>query len=242
MNTTVAMIPARIGSTRLKMKNLALLNGKPLIYYAISAAKKSGVFDRIIINSDNKLFADIADRYNVEFYHRPKNLGGSDVKSDQVVIDFLENHPCKYIAWVNPIAPLQTGSEIKAVVEYCKKNSFDTLHTVRNEQVHCNYKNSPINYSYSEIFAKTQDLIPVQSFVYTVMMWKASTFIEHFNKNGYAIFCGQTGFFEINKVSGIIIKDKGDLILAESILAQLEHSAFDETLVQYDSLAGEVDK
>ena len=49
-----AMIPARIGSTRLKMKNLALINGKPLIYYAIQAAKDSGVFDKIVLNSENQ--------------------------------------------------------------------------------------------------------------------------------------------------------------------------------------------
>jgi len=49
-----AMIPARIGSTRLKMNNLALINGKPLIYYAIQAAKDSGVFDKIVLNSENQ--------------------------------------------------------------------------------------------------------------------------------------------------------------------------------------------
>ena len=61
----IAMIPARIGSTRLRMKNLALINGKPLIYYAIEAAKTSGVFTRVILNSDHEIFADIARRYNV---------------------------------------------------------------------------------------------------------------------------------------------------------------------------------
>ena len=49
----IAMIPARMGSTRLTMKNLALLNGKPLIYYAINAAKDSEVFKRIVINSED---------------------------------------------------------------------------------------------------------------------------------------------------------------------------------------------
>ena len=41
MKNVTAIIPARIGSQRLKYKNLALLNGKPIIYYAINAAKKS---------------------------------------------------------------------------------------------------------------------------------------------------------------------------------------------------------
>ena len=44
-----AMIPARIGSQRLKFKNLALLNNKPIIYYAINAAKQSKCFDKIFI-------------------------------------------------------------------------------------------------------------------------------------------------------------------------------------------------
>ena len=46
-----AMIPARFGSTRLKMKNLALIAGKPMISYAITAAKEAGVFNKIFINS-----------------------------------------------------------------------------------------------------------------------------------------------------------------------------------------------
>jgi CMP-N,N'-diacetyllegionaminic acid synthase len=70
----IAMIPARIGSTRLKMKNLALLNGKPLIAYSILAAKQAGVFDRIVINSDSHIFKSIADSYEVEFYKRPVHL------------------------------------------------------------------------------------------------------------------------------------------------------------------------
>ena len=51
-----AMIPARMGSQRLKLKNLALLNVKPLIYYAIESAKVSKIFDKIFINSDDNLF------------------------------------------------------------------------------------------------------------------------------------------------------------------------------------------
>ena len=39
----IAMIPARIGSVRLKKKNLILINNQPLIYYAINAAKKSNI-------------------------------------------------------------------------------------------------------------------------------------------------------------------------------------------------------
>ena len=112
-----AMIPARIGSTRLKMKNLALLNGKPLIAYSILAAKQAGVFDRIVINSDSHIFKSIADRYGVKFYKRPEHLGSSTTKSDDVVLDFMQNNKSEVVVWVNSISPLQTGEEIRRVVD-----------------------------------------------------------------------------------------------------------------------------
>ena len=68
-----AMIPARAGSTRLKMKNLALINGKPMISYAINAAKNSSIFEKIIVNSENENFALIAEEFGVEFYHETKS-------------------------------------------------------------------------------------------------------------------------------------------------------------------------
>ena len=42
------MIPARIGSERLKYKNLRILAGKPVIYYAIEAAKTANIFENIL--------------------------------------------------------------------------------------------------------------------------------------------------------------------------------------------------
>ena len=83
-----AMIPARIGSQRLKMKNLALIDGKPLIYFSIQASKKTKLFNKVIINSDHVIFSKIANRYNVDFYLRPKSIGLSKTKSDDVVYNF----------------------------------------------------------------------------------------------------------------------------------------------------------
>ena len=139
----MCMIPARIGSTRLKMKNLALLNGRPLIAYAIIAAQQAGVFDRIVINSDSTVFQIIAERYGVEFYKRPEHLGSSTTKSDDVVLDFMQNHSSEVVVWVNPISPLQTGNEIKQVVDYFKKEQLDSLIT-KDEQVHCIHQGKPL--------------------------------------------------------------------------------------------------
>ena len=70
----IAMIPARIGSQRLKFKNFALIKNKPLISYAINAAKNSKIFSNVIINSDSKLFKKIADELKCDFFLRKKKI------------------------------------------------------------------------------------------------------------------------------------------------------------------------
>jgi len=234
---TIAMIPARIGSTRLKMKNLALINDKPLIYYSIRAAQDSGVFERVVINSDHEIFAKIAERYGAEFYHRPRELGGSSIKSDDVVMDFMEKNPCDIVAWVNPTSPLQSGKEVGDVVRFFNRQRLDSLITVKDEQVHCLYEGRPVNFDPPGKFAQTQDLIPVQTFVYSVMMWRASTFMSEYKEKGYAFFCGRTGTFPVGRLSGIIIKRPEDLMLADFILRSSNDMDYQ---VRYDEVISDV--
>lgn len=234
--SVIAMIPARMGSTRLRRKNLALLNGKPLIYYAIETAKLSGVFDRVVVNSEHPAFAQIAGKNGVEFYQRPEALGGSSIKSDDVVIDFMRHNPCDITAWVNSTSPLQTSEEVKNVVSYFCEENLDSLITVKDEQVHCLYDGQPLNFEKNEVFAQTQDLIPVQRFVYSIMMWRNNTFIEHYEKHGQAILCGTTGYFSVNKMSSLIVKTEEDLRLIEDILIGQEHNK--DYHVRYEDFSG----
>ncbi|MDA8135389.1 MAG: hypothetical protein M0T82_12270 [Desulfobacteraceae bacterium] len=234
--TIIAMIPARIGSTRLPMKNLALINNEPLISYAIKAAKASRVFDRVIVNADDKIFGDIAGRYGVEFYHRPVELGSSSTKSDDVVYDFIKKNPGDIVCWVNPTSPLQTGEEIKNVVTHFQKENLDSLITVMNQQVHANFNGKPLNYKINELFAQTQDLMPVELFVYSVMMWRTSLFTRIYDRQGHAFFIGKAGFYPVSRLSSIIIKRKEDLKLAEFILKSLTDGSADR--LEYDPIAG----
>lgn len=233
-NIIIAMVPARIGSTRLKMKNLVLINGKPLISYAIEAAKASGVFSRVVVNSDSEIFAGIAKRYGADFYLRPAELGSSATKSDDVVYDFMAKHPSDIVAWVNPTSPLQTGDEIRSVINYFVEEKLDTLITVKNEQVHCIFEGRPVNFNTEEIFAQTQDLKPVQPFVYSIMMWRNKTFMDTFDRQKYALFCGKIGYYPVSKETSIIIKTKEDIMLADFVMRA--QSSAGEYEVKYDGI------
>lgn len=231
-----AMIPARFGSTRLKMKNLALINNKPMISYAINSAIDSKAFDKIVLNSENAIFNEIALRHNISFYQRSDDLGSSEAKSDSVVADFIQNFPeADIVVWINPIAPFQTSQEIANIVSYFINNNLDSLITIEEKQVHCNYKNEPINYSLEGVFDQTQDLTPVQSFSYTTMMWKSSKFLEEFKLKGFGLFCGKFCTYAVSKLSSIIIKNKEDLMLADFLMQAIEKNSKGYK-TKYDSL------
>lgn len=63
---TIAVIPARGGSKRIPRKNIMDFMGKPLIAWTVEAAKESGVFDRIVVSTDDKETARIVEKLGVE--------------------------------------------------------------------------------------------------------------------------------------------------------------------------------
>lgn len=73
--TTVAIIPARGGSKRIARKNIKIFRGKPIIAYAIEAAKTSNIFDRIIVSTDDEEIGQVGQAYGAEFpFLRPPEL------------------------------------------------------------------------------------------------------------------------------------------------------------------------
>lgn len=71
----LAVIPARGGSKRIPRKNIKDFCGKPIIAYSIEAAINSGLFDKIIVSTDDEEIAQIARNYGAEVpFLRPKEL------------------------------------------------------------------------------------------------------------------------------------------------------------------------
>ena len=76
----IALVPARGGSKSIKNKNLALVNGKPLIFYAIKSALNSKYVDRVIVSTDSKKIRSAALKFGAEVpFLRPKNIS-QDIK------------------------------------------------------------------------------------------------------------------------------------------------------------------
>ncbi|OAA18901.1 cytidylyltransferase domain-containing protein [Kosmotoga sp. DU53] len=114
----LALIPARGGSKGLKDKNIRLLNNKPLLAYTIEAAKKSGIFDRIIVSTDSEKIAAVALKYGAEVpFMRPKELATDTASSMDVLIHTIEllqesGDIYDYVVLLQPTSPLRTSQDI----------------------------------------------------------------------------------------------------------------------------------
>lgn len=62
----VAIIPARGGSKRIPRKNIRRFEGKPIIAYSIAAALTTGLFDRVVVSTDDREIASVAETYGAE--------------------------------------------------------------------------------------------------------------------------------------------------------------------------------
>ena len=87
----IGMIPARLGSTRVKNKNLRMINDKPLIQYIIDSALQSEYLNQIYINSEADIFNEIAKTNNINFYKRDQKLSTDSATNDDFAIDFINN-------------------------------------------------------------------------------------------------------------------------------------------------------
>jgi len=92
----LAIIPARGGSKRIPRKNIRRFAGQPLIAYSILAAAQSGLFDHIIVSTDDEEIAAIARQYGAETpFARPAELAGDHATTVPVVkqaISWVQEH------------------------------------------------------------------------------------------------------------------------------------------------------
>ena len=72
----VAVIPARGGSKRIERKNIRMVGGRPLLGYAVETALDSGLFDRVIVSSEDAEICKIAVEWGAEALDRPASLAG----------------------------------------------------------------------------------------------------------------------------------------------------------------------
>ena len=234
----VALVPARLGSKRVKAKNLRLIAGKPLIYYIIQTLKQCESFDEVFVNSESELFGQVARRYGVSFYKRPPELATSESMIDEYIHEFLTHVECDVLAVVNPTSPFLTNEEIDRSIDHFLDNDFDTQLACTDVRTHCFLNGRAINFSTDGLHPRSQDLEPVKALNFAVTVWDSKKFVKQFEEKGHGVYTGKLGFFAFGGFSAIDVDWEEDFVLAEIILENQKR--FENIEASYDSVMDEV--
>lgn len=135
--STVAIITARGGSKRIPRKNIRPFLGKPIIAYAIQAAFESGLFNEVMVSTDDAEIADIAQQYgaSIPFLRQPKTSDDFATTADvlqEVLNQYAgQGHLFEYACCLYPTAPFVTSNLLKQAFTKLTEHPFDTVYPVQ---------------------------------------------------------------------------------------------------------------
>ena len=119
---SIAIITARGGSKRIPRKNVKLFCGKPIITYSIEAALKSGLFEEVMVSTEDEEIARIAREAGAQVpFMRSSESAGDYASTDDVLLEVLaayekrgrefDSFCCLY-----PTAPFVTAEKLRTAM------------------------------------------------------------------------------------------------------------------------------
>mgnify|MGYP001572055875 FL=1 len=188
----LALITARGGSKGIPKKNIRLFLGKPLIYWTIKEALKSGYEDKVVVDTDSAEIAKIARRYGAEVpFLRPKKLATDKANSIDVLFNSVKwfrgrGQVFGIIVLLQPTSPLRQRGDIDGTIKLLAKNGARAVVSVTDAFCSPLLMNVlPKNYSMKNFLSKR------------VINSRRQKLPKYFQLNG-AVFTGYTDYIKKN--------------------------------------------
>jgi CMP-N-acetylneuraminic acid synthetase len=136
LDLTLCLIPAKGGSTRLARKNVVELGGRPLLGWAIDAARDSGMMDRIVVSTEDDAIAGVARKLGVDVpFMRPPHLardpaGVVDVALHALVTLREQGDDYRTLVILLPTCPYRSAEDICNAVNLFRQQNGKFLMSV----------------------------------------------------------------------------------------------------------------
>ncbi|MBR3241466.1 MAG: pseudaminic acid cytidylyltransferase, partial [Parasporobacterium sp.] len=187
--SNLCIITARGGSKRIPRKNIRSFLGKPIIAYSVEAALKSGVFDEVMVSTDDEEIRTVALQYGATVPFLRSEATSNDYATTADVLNEVLNEyenrgrTFAFFACVYPTAPFVTSEKLKAAMESIVSSDADSIRTV----VQYSYppqrafvlRDGILTYQYPQYYrTRSQDLEPIyhdcgQFYIYRTASFRA---------------------------------------------------------------------
>lgn len=149
MKKWVALMPLRGGSKSIPKKNIKIIAGRPLFYWALSAAIESRVFSEVAVSTDSdEIEAAVLALFPGATIHRRSPATATDEAStESVMLEYAESNHFDYICLIQATSPLTSAEDFRRAHQRFEAEEADSLLTaVEFRRFLWKPDNTPINY------------------------------------------------------------------------------------------------
>jgi N-acylneuraminate cytidylyltransferase len=216
----IAIIPARGGSKGIPMKNLVMLNHRPLLNYTVTASLHSKI-NRTIVSTENEEISKTAKQLGAEVIKRPQILATDESQIEPVIIQVLEqlkqeNYVPDIILLLQNTSPLRSSEHIDSALDFFMRNDYDSVFSgVSSHNMLWEVDDTcvkPLNYNPLKR-QNRQDMH--NQFIENGAIYITKN--NQFNITNCRI-SGKIGVFQMSEEDSIEIDSLNDLFIAEQIL------------------------
>ncbi|MDP6708241.1 MAG: acylneuraminate cytidylyltransferase family protein [Alphaproteobacteria bacterium] len=238
---SLAIIPARIGSTGVRKKNIRPLAGRPLIEYAIEAALASRI-DRVVVSTDAPEIAEVARAAGAEVpFLRPVELAANETIAMAVVRHALayladvEGWRPDAVAYLQPTSPMRNAAHIDRALELLDQ-TVDSIWTMVSVAEHPYFMYSPapgarmLEYvTMDDKPERRQDLPPLYHVNPVIMLSWTRYLVAEGNEKALVVNRDNFRALPISREDGVDINTELDFQLAELLMRRKLAEATDGT-------------
>lgn len=129
----VVFIPIRGGSKSIPLKNIKLLNGRPLVYWSLDAAVGCQQVDKVVVSTDSDKIKKVVQDYNsdkVIIIERSAEVSTDHASTESVMLEFAERYDFENIILVQATSPLLKSGDLSKGIEKFNQEGIDSVLSV----------------------------------------------------------------------------------------------------------------
>jgi pseudaminic acid cytidylyltransferase len=230
--SAIAVIPARGGSKRILRKNVKLLAGLPAIAYPIELALSSGIFERVIVSTDDAEIAEVSVKYGAEVpFFRSAVLSNDFTITVDVIADAVQRlqdqgENFDYVCCIYPVTPLLRENRLKEAFDVIESGQWDYVFPAIEfltpiERGFKKGESGLIEFSHPEFAnTRTQDIPKTFHDAGQFYFGKSKAWLER-----KSVLNGNSTFIELAKNETLDIDDLADWEHIEKLINAMKNSA-----------------
>lgn len=219
----LAVIPACEGAAALPNKNMRIVHGKPMVYYAVRNAQKSSYITDVIVTSNSPEILSLGKQMGVMIRKRDPKLSNQTVSLDAVVNDVfnqLKLSDYDMVVTMQSISPILKTSSLDSAFKKMIDCGYDTMISVVNKaQFYWTEDNGVANSLQNE--RMNRHLLPPFYKETGAFLITKSEFIRNDSRLG-----NNVGLFELDEEEGLDVNTFGDLYQANKIMERKQTAIY----------------